>query len=151
MVDGERARAANLASALGRDRRQMKADIDAEPAREARVRRDLIRRGRTPAPMLETWIGAAESDLVQAWGQPEQNSSDGTARFLTYVRGYERQTAMVQSGGGASGVVGEQTESHECVIHFEVRAGAVYDYRVEGDRHQCAVETFPRGPRPESG
>ncbi|MDR0480609.1 MAG: hypothetical protein LBG66_01840 [Gallionellaceae bacterium] len=107
------------------------------------------RRGNTINPMLETWVGATGTQLLQGWGNPNhmENDSNGD-QLLTYV--YDSSGVLV-NGYGA--VVGGET--HVCYITWRIRSGIALTYGWQGEgsdgARECAswnLKVYP-GPYPE--
>lgn len=119
-------------------------EIDIQQSGE-RSRKLIVDASRRRYPVLESWINATEDQVIHAWGQPDRFSENSGSRFLRYIRGYDNQHAIMQSGAGWTGVVGYSHESHECTIVFEIRQGSVLTYSTV-DMDRCYDTRLPRGP-----
>jgi hypothetical protein len=140
--------------------RQTVNDVDLKGATtpQDRLRQDLAqtqaqyltarRRAGTFNPMMETWIGATEPQLVAGWGRPDGFRVDANGdRLLTYADGYTTTTTIMQGGA----VVGETADVHECDITWVVRDGVTitYGWRATDFENQCRALKIGPGPHPE--
>ncbi len=89
-------------------------------------------------PLLQSWVGFRERDVVASWGVPGSFHDAGGARFLNYTYGYT--TSLVDRYGNAT-----PTETWKCNLTFEVRSGIISDYRSSGNYCRTAAENLPRG------
>ncbi|MEQ1548797.1 MAG: hypothetical protein ABL918_09145 [Chakrabartia sp.] len=89
-------------------------------------------------PLLQSWVGLSERDLVASWGNPASFHDEGSARFLNYAYGYT--TSIVDEYGNST-----PSETWQCNLTFEVRDGIIADYRSSGNYCRTAAENLPRG------
>jgi hypothetical protein len=94
--------------------------------------------GQKASPVLHSWIGLPERELVASWGVPHQSFESSGSRFLYYGYGYT--TSLVNRYG-----VETPQETWACHMTFEVRDGLVTDYRSNGNYCQTAAANLPYG------
>ena len=89
-------------------------------------------------PLLESWMGRAEIDLVRSWGQPHGSYDVNGSRFIYYVYGFER---------GVADRNGNQyvQETFSCNMAFEVRGTKIADYRSSGNYCETAAANLAPG------
>ncbi len=93
-------------------------------------------------PLLESWLGRSEVDLVRSWGQPHGSYNSDGSRFVYYVYGIER--GVVDRYGNE-----RVQETFRCDMAFEMREMKIADYRSSGNYCGTAAENLPSGTPPE--
>jgi hypothetical protein len=93
------------------------------------------------SPLLHSWLGASDRDLVASWGNPTSYYDASGARFMTYTEGYATQ--MQDQYGNVQ--AGSRQEFY-CNMTFEVSAGLIKDYRSDGNYCGAGSRGKPRGP-----
>jgi hypothetical protein len=93
------------------------------------------------SPILHSWLGATDRDLVASWGNPSSSYDASGARFITYTEGYATQ--MQDQYGNVQ--AGSRQEFY-CDMTFEVREGIIKDYRSNGNYCGTAASSMARGP-----
>ena len=93
---------------------------------------------------LASWVGASETDLIRAWGAPQQAFDSGSSRFLTFSSHrnvflpgtaptvqttFSGNTAYTNQYGGSPAM----NIGMSCVTTFEVMNGRVVSWRYQGN------------------
>jgi hypothetical protein len=124
---------------------RLRADLDQTHKDAARAMEDTRRRSNVFNPVMETWIGATEEQLVSVWGRAQNSGVDANGdRTLTYTYGYTDQGI---NGYGA--VVSEYP--HYCDITWSLRNGIAitYHWKYTSARSDCSSLTIGMGPYPQ--
>jgi hypothetical protein len=94
--------------------------------------------------VLDTWVGAKETELVSNWGVPDGFYESGSTKYLTYKNsssGYVEGTpanytttivggmAYTTSSGGTSGY----SYNYNCDTTFSIRNGTISSWSYKGN------------------
>ena len=94
--------------------------------------------------ILDTWIGASESNLIGAWGVPTNSYQSGSVKYLSYSTGrtvnipgtQPTYTTICTYGfctsspsGGSSGY----TLNFNCETTFQISGGRIISYSFRGN------------------
>lgn len=94
--------------------------------------------------VLNTWVGAEETNLVRKWGPPQQVYETGDVKFLTYTS--SRKIYVPGSAPSYNTTVSGNTAyttpiggspayniNKRCVTTFEISEGRIVRWRWEGN------------------
>jgi hypothetical protein len=101
-------------------------------------RRMLAKAQNRGTPLLQTWIGLTEADLVRAWGVPAGSHNSGASRFLSYAYGFSE--VLVNRNG-----VQRPNRTLRCDLTLEIRDGRIVDFASSGNYCRTAAENLPKG------
>jgi hypothetical protein len=124
---------------------RLRADVAQTREDTIRSTEDTRRRSNVFNPVMETWIGATEEQLVGSWGRAQNYGVDTNGnRTLTYTYGYADQ---LRNGSGA--ILNEAP--HYCNITWVLRNGVTttYHWKYTSARSDCSSLTIGIGPYPQ--
>ena len=98
------------------------------------------------AAPYELWIGHTELELIRAWGVPEQFYETAGIKFMVYI---DRTIVNIPGQSAFSPppdvptiqATPARTEVYTCTTTFEVAAGRITRWQIEGQR--CAPPPPP--------
>jgi len=99
--------------------------------------------------ILATYVGASESQLIEALGPPDQVYISGSSKYLTYIRSSDTyvpgtsptyQTQIIGNTAYTTGYGGLPAAivNHNCKTTFTIRNSSIVDWRWEGNN--CIAE-----------
>jgi len=99
--------------------------------------------------ILATYVGASESQLIEALGPPDQVYISGSSKYLTYIRSSDTyvpgtsptyQTQIIGNTAYTTGYGGLPAAivNYNCKTTFTIRNSSIVDWRWEGNN--CIAE-----------
>jgi hypothetical protein len=124
---------------------RLKQDLAKTKSDTLAARSEAKRRSRTFNPILETWIGATEVQILSYWGSPNGMDTDtaNQDRLLTYKYSDTTSALVTQSGQVLN------TTTYTCTVTWRIRESVAVDYGWRGDCQSMQLK-FGQGPHPEN-
>jgi hypothetical protein len=101
-------------------------------------RRMLAKAQNRGTPLLQTWVGRTEEELVRAWGVPAGSHNSGSSRFLSYAYGFSE--VLVDQNGFS-----RPNRTLRCDLTLEVKEGRIVDFASSGNYCGTAAASLPKG------